>query len=166
MFNGGSMNKIFILLSFLIVSSMVFISCFQDDCMNATGYNNCIVLDDCNNNSDCSENQFCSLYDGKCHENPCVHENITCGLGECVINETGGYSCECNEDGGKIDNTRRCLLKCNSYKDCVDFKPDGDRVYPVCSDTINGGVCNLATCHGDDSCPDGKVCNEERNLCE
>jgi hypothetical protein len=125
MFNGGSMNKIFILLSFLIVSSMVFISCFQDDCMNATGYNNCIVLDDCNNNSDCSENQFCSLYDGKCHENPCVHENITCGLGECVINETGGYSCECNE-GATISELNTCFPACSSDSDCEEFAKDNE----------------------------------------
>jgi hypothetical protein len=164
------MNKILVLLSFLIVSSMVFIACNGSECASLNSEGTCIVFDDCNDDLDCNTpNLICNKNTNKCTKNPClsyIEERSSCGLGECVVDDYVSSHCECNEDGGKIDNTGRCLLKCNSYKDCVDFKPDGDRVLPVCSDTINGGVCNLATCHGDDSCPDGKVCNEERNLCE
>jgi len=170
--------KIFIFLSFLIFSSMVFLACGHTDCEtgmeNSMGVvNNCVASIDCKTDEDCKEREgwVCSNYN-QCIANPCEKLGSECGLGKCIPHDDPAtenmerFYCQCDEGAGKIDNVNRCLLKCNSYNDCANFKPDGDSVYPVCSDTVNGGICNLALCHGDNSCPNGMTCNESKNRCE
>ena len=115
--------KIFMLLSFLIISSMVFISCFHDDCESSMGYNGCITYDDCTNKSDCKEGYFCNIGVGKCYPNPCNKEGfLECGLGKCVIDDYGHGSCECDEGAQfyeyEYDDIKLCVPKCKTNDDC------------------------------------------------
>ncbi len=156
----------------VVVSSLVFVSC--SGCNGADGGNDCIVYSSCDNDEDCKDESAPSAcVGGLCKQDMCRNLDINCGMGKCIPHdnpetkdEKEWYYCQCDEGAGKIDNSGRCLLKCNTYNDCSDFKPDGDRVYPVCSNSVDGGICNLAVCHGENSCPDGKICNETTSRCE
>lgn len=145
---------------YLYVLAVIFLmfNCSPDS--NCATGNTCISYDDCSSNSDCQEGWYCNESAKKCYENLCVHKSdFDCGNGKCVIDGYGTRSCEC-DIGYSSGTGSYCLLKCNSYTDCIDYQVNS-RDYPICSDTINGGVCNLAVCHGDDSCPIG-VCENSR----
>jgi hypothetical protein len=164
-------NKlILMLLSFLfVVSTMVFISC--SGCNGADGGNDCIVYRHCKIDDDCKNEPGATVcIENKCMPNPCDYRTNICGLGKCIphdnpnTEEVEDYYCQCDE-GAEKENGSGCLLKCNSYEDCIDFKPYGDRVYPICSNTVDGGICNVGVCHGEDSCPKGNTCNEDLHEC-
>ena len=149
---------------------MVFVSCFGG-CNGADGGNDCVVFKSCNTDADCKNEQGYNVCEGgECQINFCDKINGACGLGKCIphdnpnTEEVEYYYCQCDE-GAEKENGSGCLLKCNSYEDCIDFKPYGDRVYPICSNTVDGGICNVGVCHGEDSCPKGKTCNEDLHEC-
>ena len=139
------MYKIFIFLSFLIFSTMIFISC--SGCNGADGGNDCVVFKSCNTDADCKNEQGYNVCDGgKCQINFCDKINVACGLGKCIphdnpnTEELDDYYCQCDEGAQfyEYDEIRLCVPKCETDDDC-NYK-HGMMNYRFCDTNIGNCV--------------------------
>ncbi len=147
---------------FILLITIFLSSCIEpSSCASLDSAGNCIEFVDCSSDSECKENEYCNANANKCYQNICKKDGYedACGAGQCIIDKYGKDSCLCDEGYAQQDGSG-CLLKCNSYTDCIGFQVN-ERNYPICSTTINGGICNIALCLGENSCPIGG-CEDSR----
>ena len=89
------MNKLYLIIVFMILVSIGLSSCSPEDCMNSVGYNDCAVYTSCKVNEDCRDDGYCNVDSGVCLKNTCLEEHIDCGeAGKCLVDEHGETTCQ------------------------------------------------------------------------
>ncbi len=138
---------ILMLFVFLVVSSLVFVSC--SGCNGADGGNDCVVFKSCSSDADCKDEPLFNVCDGgECRDNPCEKSGISCGMGKCIPhdnpetkNEKEWYYCQCDE--GATFYVDVCVLDCDNNATCEEFSKTSEiwEAFEYC-DTEKGHCVN------------------------